>query len=255
MLPLFCSADFTLTNCGPKKGVEVVQLTPSAQGYQLPPHLQQLLKILVELTLLVVAELGFVEGVVYEVIAVSFSGEPHPAPIGVRFRGGVFEATIYHDTATYANLKVHPMCTLNVVGSGLLFYDAVYMKHKLRVMCEGDYWFLADADAWLGVTALEESTDRGKSVFKFKPEVLHLSRVKPKPYTRADSALVEMLVHESRIKPYIDSGLLVEAKRLYDLIAHYNELVARIAQNTEYQVYAKAIYESAKRRMGELKVG
>jgi Uncharacterized conserved protein len=210
---------------------------------------------LVELTLLVVAELGFVEGVVYEVIAVSFSSKPHPAPIGVRFKDGLFEATIYHDTATYANLKVHPMCTLNVVRSGLLFYDAVYMKHKLRVMREGDYWFLADADAWLGVTVVEESPDRGRSVFKFKPSMLHLSQVKPKPYTRADGALVEMLVHESRIKPYIDSGLLVEAKRLYDLIVHYNELMARIAQNTEYQAYAKAIYESATRRMGELKGG
>ncbi len=202
-----------------------------------------------------VAELGFVEGVVYEVIAVSFSGSPHPAPIGVRFKGEVFEATIYHDTATYANLKVHPMCTLNVVRSGLLFYDAVYMKHKLRVAREGDYWFLADADAWLGVTAFEEPPDKGKSVFRFKPEVLHLSQTKPKPYTRADSALVEMLVHESRIKPYIESGLVKEAKRLYDLIAHYNDLVARIAQNTEYHAYAKAIYESATRRMGELMGG
>ncbi|MEM0271966.1 MAG: DUF447 family protein [Thermoprotei archaeon] len=201
------------------------------------------------------SELGLVEGVVYEVVAVSFSTEPHPAPIGVRFRGGVYEATIYHDTATYQNLRVRPTCTLNIVRSGLVFYKAVRRKSDLSILREGDYWFLADADAWLGVGVSEESQDKGKSVFRFRENLFRSLQVKPRAYTRADGALIEMLVHESRIKPYIELGLIKDAEALYGLIKHYYELIARIASNTEYHTYAKAVYDSATRRMEELKCG
>lgn len=193
---------------------------------------------------------AFLEGVIYEVVAVTFSGKAHVAPIGVKRRSGLFEATIYHDTTTYSNLRLNPRLTLNVVRSGLLFYRSMREKESVRVSRQGDYWFVEEADLWLGVRVAWERLSQGRSVFGFEQAGVGGQSPRPQPYSRADGALVEMLVHASRIEPYLRQGMVEEARRLYSLIEHYYQLVARVAPNTEYQSCALAVYEEAGRKMG-----
>lgn len=196
------------------------------------------------------SESFFVEGVIYELVAVSYAGSVHVAPLGVWRRGDMFEAAIYHDTTTYGNLKRNPRMTLNAVRSGLLFYEAVYAKDSVRTVCEGEYWFMPEAELWVGVRVFTERPEGGRSVFRFEQTAMRVQGGPPRPYTRADGALIEMLVHASRIEPYLKQGLRGRAEELYALIRHYYELVARVAPNTKYHEYAKAVYEEAARRMG-----
>jgi hypothetical protein len=190
------------------------------------------------------------DGVIYEVIVVTWADQPHPAPIGVKKVGASFEATVYHDTTTYKNLKGNPNFTVNIVGSGLLFYEAVHLKSKLALGKHSQNWFLVGADAWMDAQVLEELPGQGKSVFRFNVGEAHGVPKKPRPYTRADGALVEMLVHASRIAPYLSAGMVDDARKLYSLIEHYYSLIGRIAPNTLYQAYADSVYREAARRLG-----
>jgi hypothetical protein len=56
----------------------------------------------------------------------------------------------------------------------------------------------------------------------------------PKAYSRAAFALIESVIHATRVKEYLASGRVGDAEQLLSLIDHYRTLVERVAPGSRY---------------------
>jgi hypothetical protein len=198
----------------------------------------------------------FQEDVIYEVIlSTTRFNKPFVAPIGVTYKNGAFEAKLYRNTVTYQNLTLNPFGAIIIVNDGLTFYKASYEKRKLlsNMQSYQSFWFLKEATAWIGfkVTSEEKEAKQERSVLRLSPVLGSLLQTKPAAYSRVDSALVEMLIHSSRLKPYIEAGMFKEVSELYGLIMHYHSLIGRIAPGSEYEKFSAIIFRRASELMRE----
>lgn len=204
--------------------------------------------------------MDFQENITYEVIlSTTNMDKPFVAPIGVVYRNSVFETKLYRSTVTYQNLIKNPFGAIIVVNDGLVFYRAIYEKQKLLLNMHSHrgFWVLREAAAWIGFKVIDEEKEQNleRSILCLKPISGSLLRVKPSVYSRVDSALVEMLIHHSRLKPYVEAGMLNEALKLYELMVHYDSLIKRIAPNSEYKECSAYLFEQASRFMKSVKNG
>ena len=65
-------------------------------------------------------------------------------------------------------------------------------------------------------------------------KVSKASKLKPRVYCRAVFALIESVIHATRIEALISEGEREEAEKLIGLIRHYADLVKRVAPESIY---------------------
>lgn len=186
------------------------------------------------------------EGIIYEVVMVSSDADsqPHVAPIGIRLRENRLVSRVYTDTLTYSNLSANSLCTLNLVRDGRIFYLALYEKGELvrRIERKGRFWIIGGSEGWLGLRLMGIQNDsQDAKVFEFEAIEGEVLSHHVRGYTRADSALIEMLVHSTRISPFLKQGKTEDARMLVQLLHHYYSLIKRVSPGTDYEVYASDI--------------
>jgi len=188
------------------------------------------------------------ENVIYECVMVTLNehSKPAPAPIGVIVQSNKLSAKIYTDTHTYSNLKRDPRATLNFVHDARTFFRAMLRKEELALKEFNGFYYLSDALAWLGVVVEEEKKEsEERCVFVFKCLMGESLKRAVHPYTRADAALIEMLVHLTRIQPYLNSGMEKETLFLFELMRHYDSLIKRVAPKTEHSLFSTELLNIA----------
>ena len=95
---------------------------------------------------------------------------------------------------------------------------------------------LKDCDAWLEAK-VKRASKKTKERASFLCEVVNIveaRRLKPKAYSRARFAVIESIIHTTRIEPFLSQGRVKEAKRLLSLIHHYDEVVSKVAPDSAY---------------------
>jgi|GEM_PF-2128242 hypothetical protein len=186
------------------------------------------------------------EGITYEVVMVSSSSDsqPHVAPIGIRLKKNHLLSRVYTDTITYSNLSANSLCTLNLIRDGRIFYLALYDKEQLARQIErrDGFWVITGSEGWLGLRVADIQNDsREARMFEFEAVDGGPLTHPTKGYSRADTALVEMLVHSTRIAPFLKQGRTEDAKMLVELLRHYYSLIKRVCPGTDYEIYADDI--------------
>jgi len=191
-------------------------------------------------------KLGFAPAQVVEVIVSTYGEDkaPDAAPMGVTSEGGRLTIRPYTTTQTHLNLERRRCCVVNVTSDPELFYRTAIKESNRggRIPAE---WFEAsesvDAPRLKGVEAhLEASvvsqTPIAPNRTQFVCEVLRsdVAKVYPKAYSRAAPAVIESVIHATRVKEYLALGMVEDAERLLALIAHYKNLVERVAPNSHY---------------------
>jgi len=64
-------------------------------------------------------------------------------------------------------------------------------------------------------------------------KLIRCSRVLPKAYCRATFATIEVIIHATRVKVFLDKVECEKAERLAKLIRHYSAVVNRVAPNSK----------------------
>lgn len=191
------------------------------------------------------AGLGFLKNTIVEVIVSTYNGEgqPNAAPMGVEtvdMQRIVIRP--YTSSLTYKNLQLKRCAVINVTSDPEVYYRAALKEVNSddRIPVE---WFeraevvdaprLRMADAFVEVSIVGvKSLGAERAEFLCDVEHVKALNVLPRVYCRAIFATIESVIHATRIKLFLTSGKQEQARRLIELIRHYNTVVKRVAPNS-----------------------
>lgn len=169
-------------------------------------------------------------GGLYEVIITSLDDydKPHAAPMGVRVvSDNIFLMRSYGETRTLNNLKAVGKGVLNVVDEVELFFYCIFEPWKLSFNWFTEPPALRGASAWALFDLLNVSKREDHYEVLCSLTELHVRRGKPKPLCRAESSLLESLIHYTRLKYYENLGLENEVSKLKSLILQHLDIIER----------------------------
>ncbi len=204
--------------------------------------------------------LGLKTDRIYEAIICTWGadGRPNAAPMGIKpLRGSRIAIRPFTDTATHRNMLRLGCATVNFSSDPLLYYRSAFKhvkKESLRGMFKRSSAVnspdLRCADAVLAVS-VDRVVGEDKDRTRFECEIVSATASKPKrpePYSRAPHALIECVIHATRVEPYARSSL-EEARRLLSLIEYHRSVIKRTAPRSRYEKAADEIYEYCRRRL------
>jgi hypothetical protein len=190
------------------------------------------------------ADLGFCENTICETILCTFNpdGSPNAAPMGATIQNSQqVTMTIFNSAETLKNLQTTEAATLNLTGNIDFYYKTALKEEPLP-----SGWFeksevvnapkLKKADAVISVavgdfTPVDELRTRVSCVVK----QVDAPKVYPQSYCRAAPAVLEAIIHATRIKVLV--GVKEEqahVAKLLNLIQNSNDVVNRSAPNSHY---------------------
>jgi hypothetical protein len=201
------------------------------------------------LTKVSLSDLGFIKNCIFEAIVSTYSIEnlPNAAPMGIMTDD--MQSLIikpYTTSQTYRNILLQKCAVINITSDPIIYYKTTFKDDKLPLD-----WFekadkvnapkLKNADAFIEVKVneIENIKDRAKVLC----EVINIAsaKVKPKAYCRATFAVIESIIHTTRINFQKDEKKVEELTRL---VKHYYALVERVAPNS---IYLDMMKENLKR--------
>jgi len=186
---------------------------------------------------------------------------PNAAPMGITpMRGTRISIRPYIDTSTYRNILRTGCATVNFCSDPLLYYYSAlkFLKvDRLKGMFKRsdavDSPELKKADAVLSVS-VDRVIGEGEKRVLFECKIIsvytHRAKKEVEPYSRAPHALMECIIHATRIRPYAESNLN-EARRLLDLIEHHRSVISRVSKHSVYAQAAEEIYTYCKEVLSE----
>jgi len=209
------------------------------------------------------AELGFLKKGIVETIVCTedAEGAPNAAPMGVTTKD-FYELIIrpFIETKTYRNLVLRGCGTINITSDPAAYYRAA-LKGWSGVKGFPKGWFerakfvaaprLKEADAWIEVDLSEVAQDedgRARVVCRVVDISVRKS-VEAKAYCRAKFAVIESVIHATRIDAFASRNEWDRASELARLIEHYHSLVIRVAPGTSYDYMMDRIVSNVKRLM------
>jgi len=190
---------------------------------------------------------------VYEVILTTKSrdGEVDAAPMGLRFLDdnlSRFLLRIYKETKTYKNLIEKRVGVVNITRDPAVFVKYL-MKDKdkyLREEIEGsevvDAARLKNAEAYIEFTVKNIYDEVSLANFHCLVVKAYEGVKIIKPYSRAEYALIELVVNISKVEPYLKEGL--ELSELFNAIAYCLKVIKKTATGTVIDDYSKILLSS-----------
>jgi len=175
------------------------------------------------------SRLGLKLGALYEVVVTTsgVDGKPHAAAMGVRLlKRGLFQMRSYGETRTLTNLRATGLGCLNIVRSCEVFFNCLFNPEALSFDSSSVAPRLKGADGWVFFKVLSVEPRGGYYVVTCSPTDFEFRRVKPKPICRAESSLLEALIHSTRLDLYRSMGD-EKLNELYKLIEHHIGIVER----------------------------
>jgi hypothetical protein len=186
-------------------------------------------------------KLIFQPNVIYEGI-ITFekeNGLPHMASMGFLFNNE-FDMIVrpFKDTQSYKYIKEKKKAVMNIVNDVELFFKATYGEfspdefqpsYKLKIPR------LKVSNLYIETQLKEIKEDDVRASFILEPVYVYAKKVYERPFTRVEFAVIETLIHSTRIRVFLNMKVYDEVERMISLIDHYEKLVRRIAPNTKYQ--------------------
>lgn len=194
------------------------------------------------------SDLGFIKNSMFEAIVSTYGadGMPNAAPMGV-MTDDVHQLIIkpYTKSQTYRNILLRRCAVINLTSNPVIYYKTAFKDANPdnKVPFE---WFersdLVDAPKLKNVdVCIEAKIIKVEDVEKDRARVLckvekidPIVRVYPRAYCRAPFAVIESIIHATRIEVFLSNDKKEKAEELIDLVKHYDALVRRVAPNSAY---------------------
>lgn len=192
------------------------------------------------------ADLGFCSDVIFETIVSTFNQDrsPNAAPMGIIMLNEQQVAlNIFNSSITLKNLKATKSAVINLTSDMDVFYKTALKEANVELPKE---WFdkaqtvnapqLSSADATIEIT-LDNTTpvDSQKTRANCSVKQINASKTYPQTYCRAMPAVMEAIIHATRVKALINNQQEQEyTAKLLGLIENCNDVVNRSAPNSHY---------------------
>lgn len=169
-------------------------------------------------------------------------GSLNAAPMGVIFtEKGKAILKPFIETNTYKNIFRERCCVINLVSDPEIFLRTTFKELKKKIP---ERWFktavkvkapmLKTANAIIEVKAKRIMQKEQRA--EVECEILRIDIFKTPPfgYCRANFALIESIIHATRIIEALREGKNREAEKLHNLVKLYRELIERVAPKSNY---------------------
>jgi len=165
--------------------------------------------------------------------------------MGVKFKKDrKFVIRPYIATQTFKNLEKRRQCVVNLTYEPEVFFRSAFKKSGRKDMLPVT-WFErsgrveaprlrgADASIEAGVTRIRRMNDERAEVSCniLDAKVLKLA---VKGYCRANFAVIESVIHATRLRKALSEGRKSDVRRFIALIREYQKLTERVAPKTKY---------------------
>ncbi|MEZ0394175.1 MAG: DUF447 domain-containing protein [Desulfurococcaceae archaeon] len=191
------------------------------------------------------------EGVVYESIASFYdlSGSPRAVPLGFVARGEAIELRIYRGRAL-ESMEPGKGLVLNMTDDSLLFAEALFGLGFARLSfvesrCSGAPR-IAEAHAYIDAEVAEVGEGEPATVL-LRPLCYEWANRPPRPYTRANSHLIEVLIYATKVRAFAEAGDERSARAAYERIAQSLEIIEKVSRGSAYWEAARRVAEEARR--------
>lgn len=176
-------------------------------------------------------------------------GKVNAAPMGLwRKKGTLLYVKPYKTTQTYKNLTKVNLATINILRDVELFYRTTFNSGNLEPLFDREEKArippLKGADAYIEVSVEKIRESRQQARITLLPENIKVLKQWPKAFCRCDYAVIESLIHATRIKVFLQQGKRKRVKKLLRLINHYQELIGRVCAK---QVHAEIMEKLSKK--------
>ena len=189
-------------------------------------------------------KIGFLKNTIVESIVSTFdnSRKPHAAPMGAhRYDERHILLKPFKTSQTYSNLSKWKSGVVNITSDPIMFYLSTF-KNANPLGSILEEWFekaesvdapkLSIADAYLEFNANEINSDYDEATFLCEIMKLDVSKQSvPHAFCRATPAIIESLIHATRVEVYLKSGETEKAEERIRLINHYAEVIEKVAPN------------------------
>lgn len=194
--------------------------------------------------------LGFSPKTFSEVILVLKTDEgAHVQPLGVKLKGSSLWARVFKSTRLHERLRSGLKGSLNIIYDPRAFFEPIMYGHLLSLEIRNSHLgpYIASCDMAIFVRITEIFKKKDFSSVIFKPTGLLVRREHPLAHNRAFSAIVEALVHLTRIRYYVRLGDVQLVEALVDKVRTCVEAVRHATEEATYLSMASEILSEAGR--------
>ncbi|MEM0441306.1 MAG: DUF447 family protein [Candidatus Caldarchaeum sp.] len=197
------------------------------------------------------SSLGFEPNVWYETIVTTYNDDhrPNAAAMGcITFNQQHLVLRPFKNTATYSNIMRRRRAAVNITHDPELFYRAVFKKEMLFTAGEfADVPVLKECDAAIEVIIDDvKSFDEQRAEIVMSPTHIHKYATRIHPYSRVESALIESLIHYTRVAVFLHTERHGEALNLIEKIRENIQLVRRLSKKPMHLQICEEIINSVK---------
>ena len=190
--------------------------------------------------------LGMKKNRIYETVVSTYDKKQRPAAaaMGIMLiNEETFFIRPFKTTSTYANLNETKCGVVNISSSPQIFYRTTFKHEEPRLRIPSKWYApaktvlaprikLAEAHVEFTVRSLEvENEDRTRLTCKAK--FMEGRRIFPQAYCRSNYALIECIIHATRVKYHLSHGRVAEAQKLINLIRYYRNLAIRVSPSSK----------------------
>jgi len=194
------------------------------------------------------ADLGFSKGIITETIVSTddAEGQSNAAPMGVTIKNAQHIAIRpYTSTLTYKNLQLKRCAVINVTANAELYYRTAFKETNPEGIIPQE-WFekaqtvdapkLRMADAHIEVSVADITAfDAERATALCQVRQIQAPKALPKVYCRASSAIIEAVIHATRVQVLVnDRNEQKNVRRLLEMIKNCSDVVNRVAPNSRY---------------------
>jgi len=200
------------------------------------------------------SDLGFTKNCIFEVIVSTYGTNhmPNAAPMGVMIDDmDRFIIKPYTASQTYSNILLQKCAVINITSDPIVYYKTAFKDANPDKRVPVDWFEKADlvnapklknADACIEVKAIKIENKKGDRA-KVLCEVVNIAPINivPKAYCRANFALIESIIHATRINVFLSKDEKERAEELIKLVKYYDALVDKVAPSSAYSDIMKGI--------------
>jgi hypothetical protein len=194
-------------------------------------------------------DLGFTAGTISEVILSTYNEnkQPNAAPMGTTTQNGnTLIIKPFMTSQTYRNLQSQKCGVINLTCDVDLFYRTAFKETNSQGKLPNE-WFtsaqtvnapkLVQADATVEVAVQKiEPLDSERAQVACKATFIDAQKVLPQAYCRAQFAVIEAIVHATRVKAFLNGTQTQKehASKLLQKIQMCQDVVEHTAPNSRY---------------------
>ncbi|MEM3615124.1 MAG: DUF447 family protein [Candidatus Methanomethylicia archaeon] len=194
-------------------------------------------------------DLGFLRDVILETVVSTYGvdGKPNAAPMGVIMRDECHVVIKpFTSSSTYSNLQLRLCGVVNIVSDPKIFYLTAFKEANVDGVLPFEWFDRAEmvdaprlrvAEAFIEFSVVDiKLLEVGRAEVLCRVESIKASNTLPKAYCRASFAVIESIIHATRIKSFLRDYVREKENilKLLDLIKYYYGIVVRVAPNSYY---------------------